>query len=144
MNKWLLLTLISSLGTTSGLGLALVHAGNQSTGVACEIRAQKTLGDAAEVVGTSRRKLNLELLDQTQKSLNRVRGCMRADQKKIDQNLTRLLGRIRAEVLYDIPVCDGENTPVRGCTAEGWPLHLAPPQQRQICNSGLWGSPKNH
>ena len=142
MKKWLMLILIASFGTSAGVGVTLVQASGLQTEINCEVRAQEVLGEAAAVIGSQRRKINIELLDATQQSLNKARKCMRPDQIKIDQSLTKVLGRIRAEVLYDIPVCEGINSPVKGCTADGWPLHLAPPQQQHICNAGLWGTPK--
>jgi hypothetical protein len=142
VKKWFILILITSFGTSAGIGVTLVQASGLKTEANCEIKAQEVLGEAAAVIGSQRRKLNIELLDETQQSLNKARKCMRPDQIKIDQSLTRVLGRIRAEVLYDIPVCEGPNTPVKGCTADGWPLNLAPPQQQHICNAGLWGTAK--
>ncbi len=139
----MLITLMTSVGTSAGVGITLVTAGEAKNDLQCEIKAQETLGDAAAVIASTRRKINIEQLDAAQKALNKARKCMRPDQKRIDQNLTKVLGRIRAEILYDIPVCEGENDPVQGCTADGWPLHLAPPAQQNICNAGLWGSRKN-
>ena len=134
---------MTSIGTSAGVGITLVQAAGHNADSRCETKAQEVLGDAAAVVGSSRRQINIEMLDGVQKSLNKVRKCMRPDQKKIDKNLTRVLGRIRAEILYDIPACEGMDDPVQGCTADGWPLHLSPPAQQQICNAGLWGHRKN-
>ena len=143
MKKWFMITLIASIGTSTGIGITLVQASSKKAERGCELKAQEVLGDAAAVIGSQRRKISLELLDDTQKALNLARECMQPGQKKLDQNLTKVLGRIRAEVLYDIPICEGMDDPVKGCTAEGWPLNLPPPQQRHICNAGLWGVPKN-
>ena len=143
MKKWMLLILMTSVGTSAGVGITLVQAGEVKNDIECEINAQETLGDAAAVIASSRRKINIEQLDAAQKALNQARKCMRPAQKKIDQTLTKVLGRIRAEILYDIPVCEGLNDPIEGCTADGWPLHLAPPSQQNICNAGLWGTRKN-
>ena len=134
---------MASVGTSAGVGITLVQASEAKNDLECEIKAQETLGDAAAVIASTRRNINIEQLDEAQKALNKARKCMRPAQKKIDQNPTKVLGRIRAEILYDIPVCEGLNDPVEGCTADGWPLHLAPPSQQNICNAGLWGSRKN-
>ena len=54
---------MASVGTSAGVGITLVQAGEAKNDLECEIKAQETLGDAAAVIASTRRKINIEQLD---------------------------------------------------------------------------------